>query len=433
MTRRRTTLVVTLTLAVLLVLGTVGVASAAWRTQASVSGTPMAGTVGLTVAGFDGLGGTLSSGTPLSGAVTVSNTGGLELTSLTATVAVAGTGTGSVSVAVWPVTSSTTDCGSVPSAVTSGTWASAVPSWLSGATLAAGGTATYCFRATTTSTSAAMVTPTVTVTGHAATWATAPVASTFTETVPAPTSPTTVTPAQAGIAPGNASTTVPSVTFPVDADGTLSNPYYFCVDVTVAPAAGSAVWSLRIDTTKPPYNSLPPASGWRWETDVTVSGPTQGILTVAGGRSNATITAPLVVRFCVTQKAAAPIMDAGPGTYSVSTPQLASCSDRTRAASRYDACVWTDVTGLYPHFYIGFHYQFVLADVVNASSLGSELKGQLLKDTLSGVEGGGGGIAATGGGTPYTVTVTSDGVGPSEGAITGGMTRTLKARLTSNG
>ncbi|WP_298227784.1 hypothetical protein [Gryllotalpicola sp.] len=406
-------------------------ASALWSAKDTVAVTANAGTTGLTLTGFDALTATYQYPSPLTSVanVTLTNSGTLPLTGFSSTTTVptsgdAATLAGELAVSIWANPSNATCPTTAPSGTTAytGTWA-AMPSWLSGQdTLAVGASAHYCIATSISSTNAQSVsnttlTPQVTITASKSAWTTGAIATSG-YTLSA-VSAATVTETEASIsAPDSSTTTVtgiainqgasPTSTSAIDSgNGTLTTPYYFCPVITVSvPNDGQAhSWSIAIDTTKPPYNGLTLTAAMLESNGAytaKIQSVVNGVYTLVGaetvGTNGTTLNAvdwanhpgsvantPLTypqstnVIFCENQNLNPGVYPAGSGTYSIDAVNIQSCANQANPAlTLSDACLYASVSGLYPHFYIGWELDIDWTALVNASSLNASDKATLL-------------------------------------------------------
>lgn len=180
-------LAIALGLVVVLTLGGAGASYAFWTASTTVSTSVTAKTTGVAASMSPTLTGTLTSATPITGGITITNTGTVAGTYSTA-VATSGPNAlaAASNVVAWP-TASTSSCAAPTGTTTSGTWASFPP--LTG-TLGVGTSASYCIRVSLGSTAglaSGSITPTIAATLTAGTnWITAPATVSATETYTAP-------------------------------------------------------------------------------------------------------------------------------------------------------------------------------------------------------------------------------------------------------
>jgi len=170
-----------LTALVVLMVGTgAGAGWAVWRSSAAVSTSAVVGTLSAQVSGAASLGTTYATRTSsVTAPLAFRNLGTVAASSWRAVTTVApvpddasSSLASRVTVQAWPVSSAAacTASASVPTGAASGTWAA--PPVLSGGVLAAGATATWCWRTTPSADAPASgtVAPTVTLTLSAGTW-----------------------------------------------------------------------------------------------------------------------------------------------------------------------------------------------------------------------------------------------------------------------
>lgn len=432
---------ITLALAVLLALGVPQVSQARWSTGTATSGSVTAGTADLDVSGTAGLAYEFKAGNlAVATTVTIENTGSLPLSGLTARTTATGAAAAAVNVAVWPLTGGCTSTSQPPSGAVTGTWAS-LPNWAP-STLAAHTSATYCVLAAMTAGDVTAnrntaVTATLSVTGADGSWTAVATAPAFTESITAPAPE--ITPAEAGISGPTYDISIPSVTIsPMASDGTVGGSGTYCLHVTVEPSFWGVAngWSFKIATAQAPYNSAPRGNWSVTSGNATISSFSAGSLTIRG---TGWIYAPTVVDICVVASSANQTLTAeGANTYRVGTSTLASCDDRGLAATATNACIWTDVTGLSPHFYVGFQYSFNVQSIVDATtSLPASVRTPLRSKSVRGVSATTGVSEVTTGtagltlsGTRPSYTVASRGLGADDGGLVAGMTKTFKARLS---
>lgn len=209
--------------------------------------------------------------------------------------------------------------------------------------------------------------------------------------------------------------------------GTIITVSNFCTRLNIVGSGSTHDWSVKIDATKPPYygtdlsdtsnvHFYAVASSYPGANSGSIVGRAQhfstdpaGIYTITGvpgvdathpfgsaenrynwvgvGTYDVIHDTPIaagqtaIIQFCIDRMGspAAPQLDPSPTNYAITVqPRLVSCGANNYSPSAtmsttapqngtYDICLYTQITGYYPHFYIGWHYSVNWADVVNAT------------------------------------------------------------------
>ena len=249
---------------------------------------------------------------------------------------------------------------------------------------------------------------------------------------PAPTDPTTVTPAQVGVIGTDADSTVGSAavlmtnyqsggTTDIAPAGTIINISNYCIKLAIVGGGASHDWSVKIDANQAPYYGTNLETQAHFNTTGQSSvvsgyahhlaGDPSGIYTITGvgpvsaahpfdsidltSQPNVIYDTPITagqtadVMFCLDNlnSPPAPVLAASASTYGVTMqPQIISCSANNYGSSLQgggsanltapsasdvanggNICFTTQITGYYPHFYLGWSYSFNWHDLVYAS------------------------------------------------------------------
>jgi len=453
--RRRLALILGVALVVVASLGAGGIANAMWSASATASGAVTSGSVGVSVSGFDQLNGaTLTSSANTAGPVNVAftNTGTLPLTGFGVHVTSTGTQSlaDSITLQVWDNGQSTA-CASAPG--TTSSWsgkldaAIAWPSPPASIPPTASAHENYCVKLTMSPVPSGLsITPSFTVTGSDGAWHSGTSASAaFTLTTKA-ADPREVTPGQIGISPADSATTIDRITLPVygttgneneNPDGTMITPSWACVYVAVGTT--TSAWKVGVNMSAPPFNGVALTNA-----DLNINGIQTGTLVSASPDANGVYyvhgpSTQSYFSFCV-QGRAPKVMSPGPTTYTVSPVTVGSCTASTKLPTvTSDVCLYTTVTGAYPHFEIGYTVSADFTALSKTSGLDSAVSSYLanLPSTLaagsiqwSTVSSSAGGVYPSGtptktkNGSVYTMS--STGIEATSGGIAGGQFVDLK-------
>jgi hypothetical protein len=418
----------------------------------------------MNVTGFNGNTLTFPTAAPLASVqlVTITNTGSLAVGNLTATSSLAGNSTAAdVSLLIWVTTGSS--CPSAPPNGTttySGTWAAPTSTWLSGRTLVAAASQSFCFQSTWNGNSAdegLTVSPTITINGSYNSSSTWTANGTQAAALYVPTAQTVLTD-QIGVT-GTGSTTT-SVVSPgisqnnnklntniIDTPGVIEYPSNFCTVMKVHSTSTTAEnWSVWIDSSKPPFYGFPLddtvttdtyGSNWAplgyvtaavvrdaaadsqqapvYDVDGNVLAPKMYKIT---GKGDTTAVPPVNGAYVVTKTVTpnyinntpiksgypdaeidfcidnigqspynlSPVYPSNLGTWVNTT--TGTPTDQTSRLSKCDTsyatptdpnntCVYTQITGYYPHFYVGYRYSFDWTALVQASGFTAAQKSTL--------------------------------------------------------
>jgi hypothetical protein len=391
--RRRLALILGVALVVVASLGAGGIANAKWSASATATGSVISGSVTAGVSGFDQLNGaTFTSTANTAGPVNVTftNTGTLPLTGFGVHVTSTGTQSlaDSTTMQVWDNAQSTV-CASTPG--TAASWsgkldaAIAWPSPPSAVQPTTNAHENYCVKLTMSPVvSGLSITPTFTITGSDGGWHSPAAASAaFTLTTKAP-DPREVTPGQIGISPADSATSIGRITLPVYGttgneneypDGTMITPSWACVYVPVSTT--TSAWKVAVNMSMPPFNGVPLTNaelnidGIQTGTLVSVSPDANGVYYVHGPSTRTSFS------FCVQGKAPK-VMSPGLTTYTVSPVTVGSCTDSAKLPTvTTDVCLYTTVSGAYPHFEIGYTVSADFAALSKTSGLNSAVSGYL--------------------------------------------------------
>ncbi|GAA4174822.1 hypothetical protein [Gryllotalpicola koreensis] len=255
--------------------------------------------------------------------------------------------------------------------------------------------------------------------------------------------PAVVAPAQAGIStPAGSNLSDVSLTMPQGdvpwgstsnsninpTSGQITNQKYTCVIITVTGQSGATGdWSFQLDNSVAPFNgailtnAMFATSGYQSAQilakpsngvgSYTIGGIHQGSATTfnqqvwndprgSDGFSSYVWNTPLPpkqttqVHLCLNIDGTPPVKAQGAGTYTVAQPVLAGCpADGINPAtagssamtspipSNGNVCLYVTLTGLYPHFYIGYTVSIDWAALVKNSSLTASQKAKVLGES----------------------------------------------------
>jgi hypothetical protein len=270
-----------------------------------------------------------------------------------------------------------------------------------------------------------------------------PASATITFTSPA-ADPSVVAPGQVGISTpagsnlSNVSLTMPQGDVPwgsssnsnIDStSGKITNQKYTCLIITVTGQSGATGdWSFQLDNSVAPFNGAVLTNDMfatsKYQTARILAKPSNGVgvYTIGGIHQGAATTfnqqvwddpvgsdgfhsyvwnTPLSanqttqVHLCLNIDGLPPMMAQGAGTYTVGKAVLAACpaggvNPATPAGSgamtssipaNGTVCVYVPLTGLYPHFYIGYTVSIDWATLVNSSSLTPSQKTKVLGES----------------------------------------------------
>jgi hypothetical protein len=332
-----------------------------------------------------------------------------------------------IAVTVWPMPTSGV-CGAPPSGSPSGTWATWPTSPFPGLTLAAGSTAQYCVLSTWdgTTTPSKQIYPSLTVNASSpggpasgnnalALQAVAPITVTPSQVGVTSTDSVDTTVGSAGILTTNYQS---GQNTDIADPGTIVSISNFCTKLSVIGSGASHDWSIKIDATKPPYYGANLETQAHFNTTGQSSvvsgyahhlaGDPAGTYTLTGvgpvsashpfdsvdlaSTPNVIYNTPIAagqtadVMFCLDNQnnPPAPVLAADPTTYAITMqPRIVSCSannygsalqnsttvnttlpSASNVANGNDVCFALQLTGYYPHFYVGWTYSLNWHDLV---------------------------------------------------------------------